>query len=431
MTILLLAVYQLFFPAVALAVAIGFILAGRGASLREGPAELRQRLGCISAAELGRLRPDPVLWIHAASVGEVAAAAALLKKLRGSSKILMTTSTVAGREQASRLDGVDLAVLAPCDFYPAVYAFLKRARPHALVIVETELWPMTLWAARRFGLRVCVANGRLTERSLARYLWIRPAISPLLAHIDAAAVQTGSDAERFAALGLPRSRIHICGNVKYDARAPEAEAVEKMRAFFGGMGWQGHEVLAAGSTRPGEEEIVLSAFSRIRKSVPSARLLLAPRHVERAEELCRSLESIGLSVLRYSSRRPRAADCLLLDELGHLASAYAASDIAFVGGTLLPFGGHNVLEPAISSRPVLFGEFTDTVAGPALDLEQGGGGIRVRNADELAQAAAPLLADPTLRQRRGEQARQTALAYGGATGRTINVLVPILKPTEA
>ncbi|MBI4386728.1 MAG: 3-deoxy-D-manno-octulosonic acid transferase [Elusimicrobia bacterium] len=416
--------YQLAFPLAAIFVFVKFILEDRASKLWEKPSQIRQRLGLV---DYFRANNSRILWVHAASVGEVNAAAPLLKALKfkdPSLRIVLTASTAAGRERAETSGAVDRALLAPIDFYPSVRAFIRRMRPSDFLIVETELWPAALFAARLHGIGISIANGRMTERSFRRYRLARFFFRPLLETIQRAAVQTQADAQRLITLGARPSAVQVTGNLKYDVPLPEETAVSWARRQMRQLGWEGTLLWTAGSTRPGEEMVIAEAFLKLRAAYPGLRLILAPRHTERSRAAAAVLAQHGISFARLSANPPPSPnpDCLLVDETGRLAALYGVSDVAFVGGTLVPVGGHNLLEPAAASKPVLFGPFTASVDLEAQTLLSSGGGFRVRTAFDLSQTLERLFADPHFRKDAGRKARQAAVGLGGAVGRTLECL---------
>ncbi|MDE2038483.1 MAG: 3-deoxy-D-manno-octulosonic acid transferase [Elusimicrobia bacterium] len=418
---LLLLLEDLLAPFAAAAVALRFLLSSRRSALKGLRAELPERLGRPALPPgLGNER----VWLHCASAGEVNAAAALVRELsRRGKAVLLTATTAAGRERARALEGVAAAFLAPLDCGPAVSSFLSRAKPGLLLVVETELWPRMLEASLRRGLPCAVVNARMSPRSFKGYRLLSPLLRPLLGRLSLVAAQSEEDARRFRALGA--ARVEVIGNMKYDAPLPAASL--EAQARFSLLRWEGRAVFCAGSTHAGEEEALLDAFAALEGELkPSPRLILAPRHLERAQELARLLERRGLAFCRWSAPDP-AARILLLDELGALAALYALSDIAFVGGTLVPVGGHNLLEPALAGLPVLFGPHTEHQAETARRLERGGG-LRVESPERLAPLLLELLERPERRRKLGAAARRTAEDMRGATSRALALLGPILSP---
>ena len=428
MTALVLVLLNLAAPLVVLGVLARFILSPRRGLLRDLPAELAERLGGLPDEARARLAGRPVLWVHAASAGEVAAVCEILRRLRqrpDAPAILLTTTTRAGRDAAARLSWVDAAVLAPIDCWPAVRRFLRQTRPYALVIVETELWPNMMELCARAGLRIGIVNGRISERSFPRYRLVAPFLRPFLARVDRVAARTEADGGRFAALGIPRDRIVVAGNMKYDRLA---SGDERGRAELARLGWQGAAVLVAASTHPGEEEILLEAFAGLRRRFSDLKLVLAPRHVSRAADAAETLRRAALPFCRLGEAPPADACVLLVDAMGWLPSFFACARAAFVGGTLVPVGGHNVLEPAAAGIPVLFGPHVGHTREAAQALLGCGGGFQVSDAASLAEVLGRLLETPQDAAVSGRQAQALARSWQGATQRTLDHLAPVIAP---
>lgn len=418
--------YQLLFPAVGLVALAGVAAAGRWGAFREGRADLAERLG------LPAWKPRPrTLWVHAASVGEAAALAGLVARAAarpGAPCVVVTANTAAGRAKARSLPGVAAAFLAPMDFLPCVSSFLGRVRPACLLTAESELWPMTLTLARRRGLKVGLANACLSARSGERWLWARGLAAGALAGVSRAAYQSEEDRRRFEALGVPARAGRVCGNPKHDAPLPSPDSLARARERLAEL-FKGAPVWAAGSTRPGEEELVLEAHAAAAAKVPGLRLILAPRHPERAGDAAALLRKAGLSFARWNEPLPFAAEpqVLLVDAMGALSGLFAAAGAAFVGGSLVPgSGGHNVLEPALLGVPVLFGEHTEAVAAESAALVAAGGARRVAGAAALGEAVAALMSDPAARAKAGAAAKAAALEFSGATEATYAWLEPLL-----
>lgn len=403
MRALVLLLEDLIFPLAALAFVLKFALSRRRGLLLSLGEELGERLGRAPDA------PRDAIWVHAASAGEVNAARPLIERLK--SNIIVSCTTAAGRQRACELPGVS-ARLAPLDCGPAVRRFVREARPKALILVETELWPRLIAEAPR----VALVNGRLSSRSFARYRLIAPLLRPFLSKIERLAVQTELDAERFIALGARREAVAVCGNMKYDLPPPPPPEPKILET----LGWPG-PVLVAGSTHPVEEDHILEAVAKNK----GLRLIIAPRHIERAEELARALERAGLSFCRWNALRP-GCDALLVDARGPLWGLYGLGTAAFVGGTLVTVGGHNLLEPALHGVPVLFGPHTDHTPEPARLLESAGGGFCVSDAAGLSAVLAELLADPARAKEQGRLAKKTAQSFSGATDRTLAHIAPLL-----
>ena len=426
MSVLLLALETLLAPFAALGVVMSFAFSRRRGLLSALNTELPERLGGLSDAGRARLLGRRVWWLHAASAGEVGGLAPLIDKLWArddGSVVLVTTTTAAGREAARRNPRVAWAQLAPLDAWPCVARFLAETKPARLVLSETELWPSTILLAARAGLRPTLINARMTARSLPRYRAVSFFLKPALAALERVLAQSELDAERFRAIGVPDGSILVTGNTKYDRLAAHPDGTAAAGALET-LGWSGAPLFVAGSTHPVEEEAVLDAFARAAAVVPALRLVIAPRHVERAEELLSLLRSRALPLARCSAldAAEPGARVLVLDAMGVLASFWPKAAAAFVGGTLVPVGGHNLLEPAAAGTPVLFGPHTRHIEHPALLLENGGGGLRVADSAALSSALLDLLTDPARARGIGAKARELAGRLRGATERTLAAL---------
>jgi 3-deoxy-D-manno-octulosonic-acid transferase len=431
MTGLVLLLLNLLAPLGVLGIVLKFLLSSRRGLLRDLPAELNERLGGLPQTARAALAGRPVLWVHAASAGEVTAIAEIVRRLcagPAAPAVLVTTTTRAGRDAAQRLDCVTAAVLAPVDCWAAVRRFLAQARPYALVLVETELWPNMIELSARAGLRIGVVNGRISGRSFSRYRLIAPLLRPFLRRIDRVAARSEADGQRFAALGVPRDRILVAGNMKYDRLA---SGDERGRAELARLGWDGAPLLVAASTHPVEEEIILEAFSTLRRRSPVLKLVLAPRHVERADEAAATLKKSGLVFCRLGAAAPAETCVLLVDAMGWLPSFFACAQVAFVGGTLVPVGGHNVLEPAVAGIPVIFGPHVEHTQEAAEALLARGGGFQVSNAASLAAVLGRLLDSPQEARVSGARAQALLRSWQGATRQTLDHLKPVLAPPQA
>lgn len=367
--------------------------------------------------------PRGCLWIHAASMGEVQAAAVLIRRLQQyypERPLLVTTMTPTGSDQVRKLLGEDVRhCYLPFDMPHAVSAFLSAARPALALIVEMELWPNLFHAVRRRGIPLLLVNARLSERSARRYRRLRPLMAPVVAVPARVCAQSPDDARRLRELGAPSRRVVVSGSLKFDQHIPASarEQGESLRLEMGGS----RPVWIAASTRDGEEEQVLAAFARIRRSLPGALLLLVPRHPDRfsrVEILCRDA---GYRVHRRSSGQPcpEEADIYLGDTMGELPVFYGAADVAFVGGTLVPVGGHNLLEPAAMGLPVVVGPHVFNFSLVTAQLVQAGGCLQVTDADGLAQVVTELLADPARRGAVGSNALALVQANRGAVDRIL------------
>jgi 3-deoxy-D-manno-octulosonic-acid transferase len=369
------------------------------------------RLGLVAR------RHDRPLWFHAASVGEVQALLPLVRALRQAFPELplqFTTFTAAGAARLRAALGAEAAVAAvPLDLPITARSFLARIRPRALVVIETELWPNLLLECTAAGLPFAFVSARLGERAAERLDFFQPFIAWALGPAHAVLAQSGADALRLRELGAPGARTRIVGNVKWDLAIDAAVPLAGLTLKREVLG--GRAALVAGSTRDGEEPLVLEAFAALRATDPNLALVLAPRHPERADAVAADCAAAALECVRRSSGAVLgSAPVLLLDTLGELDRWYAAGEVAFVGGSLKPFGGHNLLEPAALGLPVLAGPHQDNAPEVAARLEEAGGLRIVRDATELAAAAGALLADPGESAAMGGRARGAVHANRGA-----------------
>ncbi|MEY4705731.1 MAG: 3-deoxy-D-manno-octulosonic-acid transferase [Nitrospirota bacterium] len=384
-------------------------------------------------------RPDrPVIWVHAVSLGEVVAVTPLVKELHRrhpECRLVVSTVTETGREAVEqRLAGVADHCYAPLDFPWVVSRFIERLRPSLYLFVETELWPNLLWHLRRRGVPTILVNGRLSTRSFARQQWapVRSFYRTMLQTLSLCLMQSDRDVDRIVALGAEVSRVRRTGNIKFDQPIPAAMEGAAMR---GRLGLQEMERLfVAGSTHPGEEEILVECYRALLARCSSVVLLMAPRHIERAESVETMVRARGFVVQRCSTigqadaQRFAGPRVLVLDSRGELAGIYREAAVAFVGGTLVPVGGHNLLEPAQWAKPVLFGPYTDHCAEIADLLIQAGGGRRVLQAEDLTRQVIGLFCDEEERERMGRSARRVLEQNQGALQQTLEAIDELLTP---
>jgi len=381
------------------------------------------------AQRMARELPDPLagsIWLHGASVGEarlVSALSALLGERFPSRSQAVSAVTGTGLGQ---LPDIGPRFILPFDFSGYPTRILQRLDPCLLVLVETELWPNLIHETAAANVPIALVSARLAPERMARYRRWSALYRPLLERIEIVGAQTREDAERFESLGAPAGAIHVTGNLKYDLAPPriDRKSLEKrMRTS------EGRPVWIAGSTRPGEEAIVLEAFEVLRRSFPDLLLILAPRHLDRVDEVL-TLARKNWDAAAWSSPGNGADsrhDIVVIDTLGELAALYGIASIAFVGGSLKPFGGHSPLEPAAAGVPVLVGSHTDHFAEAVRVLVDAGGARRVTDAVDLAATASAWLADPALRQRAGRAARDSISAHTGALERTLDAIAAIVE----
>ena len=398
---------------------------------RQNPA-YRQRWG----ERLGRF-PAPTfavapIWLHAVSVGEVMAAAPLIRALRArypDCPLVVTTTTPTGSDRLRALCGADVFhVYLPYDLPGAVRRFLGNIRPRLAVILETELWPNLFHHCAKRRIPLVIANARLSPRSAAGYARLASLVRTTLAKVSLIAAQGEGDAERFQALGADPGRLQVMGNLKFDQALAEdlPTRAQALRQQLGAT----RPVWVAGSTHEGEDEQVLAAFAQLRRSLPEALLVLVPRHPERFNKVAALVEQRGLSLARRSRQQPCTADTAVYlgDTLGELPLFYAAADLAFVGGSLVATGGHNLLEPAAVGVPVLCGPHLFNFQEIGQALLEAGAVRKVMDEAELALLAEKLLRDGEKRASMGEAGRALVADNRGALERLLSLLGPYLPP---
>jgi len=410
--------------AVAAAPLIAALLAARP-RWREGFGE---RLG--ARADGGAPERAGAVWIHGASVGEIVAAQRLADRLAARGIPVQTsTTTTTGRAVARRLRSERPCRLAPLDHPWTVSRALARIGPRALVLVETELWPCWIAGAARRGIPVAVVSGRISARSYPRYRRALPVFAPTLGRIVAVGARSDEDAERFVALGVPATRVRVTGDLKLEP-GDATPALDPVLAAT----LDGPPLLVAGSTHPGEEEAALAALAAAERAGERAALVLAPRHPERFGDVDILVRRAGRALQRRSALpgRPLAAgEVLLLDSLGELAAVYARARLAFVGGTLAPVGGHNVLEPAQAGRPVAFGPSTQDARAAAELLLEVDAATLVADAGALAEVFVAALRDPAGADARGAAGRRALEAHRGSAERSAALVAGLLSAGES
>jgi 3-deoxy-D-manno-octulosonic-acid transferase len=374
--------------------------------------------------------------VHGVSVGEVLAARTLVAAMKETMPdwdVVISTTTRSGQEVARRsFPGYHLFYY-PIDFSFVTKRVLDRIRPDAVVLLELEIWPNFLLSTSRRGIPVFLVNGRITERSVRGYRWVQKLIPEPLDRIRLYAVQTPVYRERFLALGVPPGRVFVTGNMKFDTVV--TEGVEALREPFSRTLRldRGEWTLIAGSTHEGEDEMVLAAFRAVAARDPEARLVIAPRHLERTASVEAAVRAAGFRPVRRTKVEEESARgaVLVLDTMGELGSLYAVADAVFVGGSLVPHGGQNVLEPAAFGKPVLTGPHHWNFEEVVEELVAAGGLEVVADAKGLEEAILRLHADRGAAARRGEAARGAVLRGKGATGRTLDLVRSRLEPRAA
>ncbi len=413
--------YILYSAALALAflLALPWILAA--AKRRAG---WREKLGRVPA----RLRPsaagESCIWVHAVSVGEVLAASRLINLLRGESgrRVVVSTTTVTGQHLARQ--HFEEVFYFPFDFAFAIRPYLRVLRPEMVVLVESEFWPNFLRLARASGARVAVVNARISDRSLPRYLASKFFWRRILRGVDLFLARSEQDRERLLAIGADPARVYVARNLKFDITAPpDLAIVHELRRRA-----QGASVIVAGSTAEGEDTIILEAFRRVLQSCPRSLLILAPRHPERFDAVASLVAGLGLPLWRRSQLVPDqelTGGVLLLDSIGELSAIYSLALIAFVGGSLVPRGGHNILEPAQHGAAILTGPHTENFHD-MVEIFQREDAVLMVDANSLSTELLRLLGDDQEREALGRRAAAVFRSQAGATRRTLDQLLSLL-----
>jgi 3-deoxy-D-manno-octulosonic-acid transferase len=392
---------------------------------------LSERLGRVPPWLLAQ-HTHPTIWVHAVSVGEVLAISGLVAELKdrfSENRVVISTTTATGQKLARSRFGAENVFYFPLDFAFAIRPYLRLLKPEMIVIAETEFWPNFLRLAHACGARIAVVNARISDRSWPGYRRFRRLLAGVLQHIDLFLTQTEEDAHRLEKIGAPAERIQIMGNLKFDVPVPAVPPiVASVQAAFqhANVG----PVIVCGSTVDDEEPLLLQAFANIHASYPRAVMVLAPRHPERFGEVAELLEQLGIRFWRRSlwSGDPIVGGVLLIDTIGELAALYGLADVAFVGGSLVPRGGHNIIEPAQYGVPIVVGNHTENFRD-IVTLFQAQDAVRVVGPAELPLVFMELISNPAERAQLGRRAAETLRTQMGATQRTAQALEKLLTPT--
>ncbi|MCK4860177.1 MAG: 3-deoxy-D-manno-octulosonic acid transferase [Candidatus Omnitrophica bacterium] len=383
------------------------------------------RLGFFPSFLIQKIK-KPTIWLHAVSVGEIISANSLLDNIRAKypqHQLIISTITATGNEVARQIAGdKDLVIYLPYDLSFIVNRVIKRFSPLLFIILETEIWPNLINVLANRKIPLLIVNGRISQSSFKKYQRVKFLLSPLLQKVSSYCMQTKEDVQRIISLGAPDEKVKVSGNMKFDLQ------VSVSRYKKSDLGLKEQDILfIAASTHPGEEEIILEVYKGI--DARKLRLLIAPRHIERAGEIGRLIQREKLTSQRFSNlnKTPQSATSnpqpvLLLDSVGELKSLLSIADIVFVGGSLIKKGGHNVLEPAFFGKPILFGRYMFNFKEIASLFLQGEGAMSVNDPDELKKAICDLLDDNKKRNELGRRAKQILEQNRGATQRNMEVI---------
>jgi 3-deoxy-D-manno-octulosonic-acid transferase len=393
---------------------------------------LRQRLGFLPLTF--NVDGEESIWIHAVSVGETLTARALAADLKARYphlRLFLSTTTIAGQQVARQVQHVDGVFYFPFDWSFIVRRTLDLVKPRVFIMMETEIWPNLLRVCRKRGVKTIIINGRISSRSFPRYKIVRPFFARVLADVDRFCMQSEESARRLVALGADPARVTMTGSLKFDSldlpAASHGRARERVLRFFRVS--PARQVVVAGSTMRGEEAALLRAFARVKAGSPSALAILAPRHPARFAEVEHLARAAGFVTTRRSElpidAEPRA-DVVILDSIGELAQIYQIATAVFVGGSLADHGGHNILEPAIFGKPILFGPHMQNFREIADTFLANDAGVQVHSDSDLEDALLSLLTDPVRRARLGAAARALVEANRGAKDKTLEVIAALV-----
>ena len=399
----------------------------RHGKYREG---LNERLGRVPSRLQGHI--GPAIWVHSVSVGEVLAVGELVGKLRRrfpGYRVMVSTTTATGQKLAKERFGEESVFYFPLDFGFAIQPYLTTLKPQLIVIAETEFWPNFLRLARNSGARIAVVNARISDRSWPGYRRVRRIgiLAAVLRNVNLFLAQSEEDARRLLDIGAPGERVQVSGNLKFDVAAPAPPAiVASLRSVFQQAG--AGPVIVCGSTVEEEEGLLLLAFQNVLASHPRAVMILAPRHPERFGEVAQLLEHMGISYWRRSlwGGDSIAGGVFLVDTIGELASLYALGDVAFVGGSLVPRGGHNIIEPAQHGVPIIVGNHTENFRD-IVGLFQSQDAVRVVGPAEFPLVLMELLSHEAERLALGRRGAETLRSQMGATEKTAKALEKLLE----
>jgi 3-deoxy-D-manno-octulosonic-acid transferase len=397
---------------------------------------IRERLGYYSPEQLADFKKKPIIWIHAVSVGETRAAMPLLKQMRlnyPDFQILVSNVTETGHAIALEDKEIDLCLFFPFDFSWAVRRALNTVNPELIIIVETEIWPNFTRQAHQLGIPLILVNGRISDRSFPRYRAARFLLQPILDRFSAFCMQSQTDAERISALGAPDGRVENTGNLKFDhdlKDVTEEEIQQKKNQY---RLPEQVAILVAGSTHDGEEKQLLAAFRQISAQIDQDLILiLIPRHPERKREVQSLLKDSKFNYRLRSSLQEgdhllSPGDVLLVDTLGEVLDFYSVADLVFVGGSLVPIGGHNLLEAALLSKPVLFGPYIHNFKEISAKLIRAGAGVRVANEQALVRQSIIMLNDLARCRAMGQAGSSLIKENAGTTERTMRHISKVLR----
>ncbi len=404
---------------------------------RKTRAGLAQRFGFYPQGTFARRGEGRRIWLHGASAGDLLALSPMIKELRArfpGCTLVVSTITNSGYLMAKeRIQGVEAVIFAPWDLPGATQRAARAIKPDLLVLEYTEIWPNLIWAAKKYGAKIAITNGRFSPVHLQSYKILFSVIGNPLKAIDLFLMREDEEAQRALTLGAPLERVWVTGNTKFDALVSNANVLTSENELVQSFGFPEHaQVLICGSTHEGEESLLLQVFERLLENHPNLYFVLAPRYIERAEKLKALAKTLKLPVcLRTEKEKPKEARVAILDTIGELSLAYRAATLVFVGGSFIKNrGGQNILEPAAQGKPVLFGPHMENFHD-SVQVLVGRGGIQVKDCDHLYRVANDLLNIPEKLQELGSMAKNAVSNIKGASERNVSLMVQALEPTKS
>lgn len=396
---------------------------------------LPARFGFIPSGDLAKLAGRPVILLHAVSVGEIIAARPLIAALRSrypGHALVVSNSTDTGRQMAAALADVDLCIYFPFDFLLSIRHILSLLNPCIVIIMETEIWPNFSREIARRSIPLLLANGRISDRSYPRYLKLRWFFRQALQNFSLLCMQSATARERIIAIGAAAERVVVCGNLKYDIQFQRVSSAEKSALRRRCTIPDDCLVITAGSTHAGEEDMLIKAYREMLAGSAGLFLVLAPRHPQRTAEVADILKKSGIRFRRFTELQPgsgeqfQAGEVLLVDTVGELMNLYSLADVVFVGGSLVPVGGHNLLEPASRGIPTLFGPYMSNFTEITALVLESRAGVQVNTPAELVETLRRLIEGPEERRKIGDNGLKMMLENGGATEKHMNVIAGYL-----
>jgi len=391
----------------------------------------KMRFGFFPDAMIRKFTDQECIWIHAVSVGEVLAVTDLIEKLRTElpkHTVVCSTVTKTGNRIASeKLGDTCLVIYAPLDFSWVIRKFISIIKPKIYISMETEIWPNLYTMLYRRGIPIVQINGRISDKAFKGYKRIRFLTKRVLSCVHLFYMQSSQDAERIKQLGALPERIHIAGNLKFDNLSESVPMHKREIGIYGN-----EDIFVAGSTHPGEEEILVDAYKELEKEFTDLRLVLAPRHIERVEEIVRLVAEKGYKAVRFSQITEGCKverGIIIIDSIGCLKALYGLAKIVFIGKTLTVGGGQNMIEPAFFGKPIIVGPLTQNFKSVMSVLLKAQAIVQIQNAEELLAEVRNLLSNSVRAEWMGAAAKQTVIKYQGATEKTVQAVKMLLKQT--